>query len=184
MKYVRIPRDRIPVLIGEHGHTKKDIKQWTGVDIEIDSKTGDVSIQNEGVDDPVAPLKVQDFVKAVGRGFSPENAQLLLNDGYYFLLLEIKDFSGKNKKRSRQIKGRIIGTDGKTRSIIEEMSGAHVTVYGDTVGIIGEIEDAEMAREALIMLMSGSEHSTVYNYLQKKKRKKSMKSMLSYYGEG
>ena len=60
--------------------------------------------------------------------------------------------------------------EGKTRRIIEELTDTHVCVYGHTVGIIGGIEEVQIAREAIRMLINGSQHSTVYRYLHRKRR--------------
>jgi ribosomal RNA assembly protein len=60
--------------------------------------------------------------------------------------------------------------DGKTRKIIEELTDANICVYGHTISIIGNIEQAQAAREAIQMLINGSQHSTVYRYLHRKRR--------------
>ena len=70
----------------------------------------------------------------------------------------------------RRIRGRIIGRDGKTRRIIEELTETYISVYGHTVGIIGDFEKAQIAREAIDMLIKGAMHGTVYRYLHRKRR--------------
>jgi ribosomal RNA assembly protein len=60
--------------------------------------------------------------------------------------------------------------NGKTRNIIEELTDTNVAVYGHTVSIIGTIEEAEVAREAVQMLVKGSLHATVYRFLHRKRR--------------
>jgi ribosomal RNA assembly protein len=44
-----------------------------------------------------------------------------------------------------------------------------VVVYGHTVGFIGTFEQVDVARNAVQMLISGSQHHTVYKYLQRKR---------------
>ena len=39
----RIPKDRIAVLIGKEGRTRKMLEKASGASLEIDSATGDVS---------------------------------------------------------------------------------------------------------------------------------------------
>jgi len=68
------------------------------------------------------------------------------------------------------VKGRIIGQEGKTRRIVEELTDADVSVHGHTVAIIANLDEMEIAREAIKMLLRGSEHSTVYRYLHRKRR--------------
>lgn len=60
--------------------------------------------------------------------------------------------------------------EGKTRRIIEELTETNVCVYGYTVGLIGDIEQVQAAREAIQMLIRGSLHSTVYRFLHRKRR--------------
>jgi ribosomal RNA assembly protein len=110
------------------------------------------------------------MVKAIGRGFSPERAFRLINDDIYFTLLDIRDFVGKSQKHVRRVRSRIIGTKGRTRELIEELTGVSVSIYGNTVAIIGDSEELASAVSAVEMLLSGSEHSAVYAFLEKRKR--------------
>ena len=52
----------------------------------------------------------------------------------------IRDFVGTSQSSINRLKGRIIGECGKSRRTIEETSGADVSVYGHTVGLIGIFE--------------------------------------------
>ncbi|UCE75255.1 MAG: RNA-processing protein [Methanomassiliicoccales archaeon] len=170
MKYVKIPMERVGVLVGKNGEIKKKIEDETGTTLLIDSKTGDVTVDDSKASDPILILKCADMVKAIGRGFSPKKALRLLDDDIYFTLLDIRDYAGKNQKHVRRVRSRIIGTKGKTRILIEELTGVNVSIYGNTVGVIGESLEMGIAVTAIEMLLSGSEHSAVYSFLEKKKR--------------
>jgi ribosomal RNA assembly protein len=76
---------------------------------------------------------------------------------------------GRSESDIKRIKGRIIGAEGKTRKLIEELSEADVVVYGHTVGLIGSFEQVDTAHNAVQMIIEGCQHHTVYNYLQKKR---------------
>lgn len=169
MLHLRIPRDRVGALIGKSGETKQLIEKKTGVKILIDSVEGDVEIDHSKAEDPSLSLVAADIVKAVGRGFSPENALLLLENDYLLEVLDIRDYAGKKQNHVIRIRSRIIGSKGKTRQLIEELSGTHVSVYGNTVAIIGGSFQASIAKKAIDMLMSGSEHSTAYHFLEKRR---------------
>ncbi len=152
---VSIPKDRIPTLIGKDGSTKKKIEKITGTSITI----GD-EIMIDG--DEIKQLKVADVVKAVGRGFSPQRALKLMDERFVLDVI-------RRKGRSNLIKrllSRVIGTGGKARSNIENLTGAFVSVYGRTVSIIGEGEGFEKSRTAVEMLLSGRKHSFVWRYLE------------------
>ena len=67
MRYVKIPRERVAVLIGTDGSVKEQI-EGHGVTLDIDSTTGDVVIQGK---DSLAELDSERVIKSIGRGFTP-----------------------------------------------------------------------------------------------------------------
>lgn len=177
--FVKIPRERIGVLIGANGSVKDYIQRKLPILLDISSETGDITITlREEAEDPSILFKAKDVVLAIGRGFSPERAfKLLESDDVALDIIDLRDYLGKSESELRRIRGRIIGRDGKTRQIIEEMSGALISVYGHTVAIIGDFEQINMAREAVLMLIKGSEHSTVYRFLQRRRREMKRKRL-------
>ena len=112
----------------------------------------------------------QEVVKAIGRGFNPEIALLMLKADYCFDIISLPDFA-KSPNDIVRLKGRIIGLDGKARRTIEELSETNVSVYGKTAGIIGEVSRVPVARRAIDMLLAGSQHANVYHWLEKQRRK-------------
>ncbi|HDN95544.1 MAG: RNA-processing protein [Thermoplasmata archaeon] len=170
MRYIKIPKERVAVLIGKNGEVKEKIEKY-GVKLEIDSATGDVKISG---DDSFKEYIAENVVRAIGRGFSPDKALLLFKEDYYFELLDMRDWVGKKPEQVKRIAGRIIGKNGKARRIIEELTGAYISVYGHTVGIIGRIDEVQTARQAIEMLLEGANHSTVYRFLEKERRMKKL----------
>ncbi|MGI0148373.1 MAG: KH domain-containing protein [Thermoplasmata archaeon] len=168
MLYARIPAERLGVLIGPEGSTKRRLQESTGTRIEVDSTTGEVTIDESGATDPVLGLKTRDIVQAIARGFSEDRAFRLLDEDAYIEILDIKDFA-HSRNRVAQIRARLIGTHGKTRRIIEELTGVDVSVWGHTVAMIGGAFEMVIAREAVFMLLRGSEHKTVYRFLERKR---------------
>jgi ribosomal RNA assembly protein len=168
--YARIPEDRVGVLIGPGGRTKRDIAAQTGTEIAIDAEDGEVQISGPDTD-PSGALKARDIVIAIGRGFSPFRASRLLRDNAYLGVLDIKFETGRKEKSAlRRIRARVIGTRGTARSRIEELSGASMSVYGSTVALIGDEQQLERATRAVELLLRGSEHSTVFHMLARLKR--------------
>lgn len=170
--HVRIPMERVAILIGPKGEVKRYIEQRAGVDLEIDSSDGSVVVNQEGAEDPFIAMRAAEIVKAIGRGFSPEHAFSLLRDDYYFYLMNITDYVGKKPNHVRRMRARLIGTDGKSRRVLETLSECYISVYGNTVGIIGDEWGTDVGRRAVDMLLSGSEHRTVYGYLEKMRRQR------------
>ncbi len=163
---IRIPKDRIAVLIGTKGEGKRDLEIASKVKLNIDSKEGVVTIAGA---DALNLYVCREMVLAIGRGFSPEIAKLLLKPDFGIELMSVKDFA-KSDNDAVRIKGRVIGESGKSRRTIEELTGTHVAVYGNTVGLIGELEWLPMARKAVESLLSGQPHASVYKWLEQRKK--------------
>jgi len=175
MQHVKVPDDRIGVLIGRGGETMREIEERAEVRLDIDSESGNVRIEKVG--DPLLGLKGPDIVKAIGRGFSPEEALSLLDDEMtMFELIDIEAAS-RNKNDLRRQKGRLIGEGGRTRELMEELTGASVTIYGSTLGVIGAPQEVEAVREAAEMLLEGAPHGTVYSFLEDKRNELKHKGM-------
>ena len=163
---LRIPKERIAILIGTKGAGKKQIENVCKAKLDVDSTEGVVTISGgEALDLYVC----REMVRAIGRGFSPDIAKLLLKQDYGMELLSIKDYA-KTENDFKRLKGRVIGEGGKSRKTIYELTGVHVSVYGKTVGIIGELESLPIARKAIESLLSGQPHASVYRWLELRRR--------------
>lgn len=163
---VKIPAERVGVLIGKGGETKNRIEKLSGIKISVDSEEGDVELDSTHAKDPGVIVSVVNVVSAIGRGFSPSKAMKLLSDDCYLEILDIRDYVGKKQSHVIRMRARVIGTRGRTRSIFEELTGASISVYGNTIAIIGDTLQVDVARRGLNMLLSGSEHAAVYHFLE------------------
>lgn len=168
MSMLKIPKDRVGSLIGKGGETKKVIEERTGTAIKVDTE-GEVRIYNRDSKDPLITMKVTDLVRAIGRGFSPERAMRLLEEDEYFEVIDIRDYVGKRSSHVVRMRARVIGSHGKTRQLIEELTGAGLSIYGSSVAIIGNSIQMPVVRTAVDMLLRGSEHSTVYKYMERQR---------------
>lgn len=175
----RVPKDRIAVLIGANGTTRRELEKAAGCkQIQIDSGTGDIEVTwpEAGGYDPVKALKLPDVIKAVGRGMAPSRAIQLLQDEWFFEMVDLRDHVGKRSNQQRRIRARIIGSEGKIRKMIEQHTSTEISIYKSTVVLVGEGSGLISARQAIEMLASGSEHGTVIKYLEKERRKSRLES--------
>ena len=176
--FARIPEDRIGALIGPGGSTKREIRARTGAEVDIDAEEGEVRIASPD-SEPLRAMKARDIVLAIGRGFSPARAMRLLKDNVYLGILDIKFTTGKREKSAlRRIRARAIGTHGRARSRIEELSGCSMSVYGSTVALIGEEDQLERGTRAVELLLRGSEHATVFHLLARLGRNSAVEEMI------
>jgi ribosomal RNA assembly protein len=179
MKHVKIPQDRIGTLIGEGGETLRRIEQAAEVDLDVNSQDGSVAIERTG--DPVRGMKAPEIVRAIGRGFDPDDALSLLNDDMrMFDTIDIGR-AARNDNDLRRKKGRLIGEDGRTRELMEELTGASVVIYGSTFGVIGQPNEVDVARSAAEMLLDGAPHGAVYSFLERKRAEELKQQGMEYH---
>ncbi len=171
MKYLKVPKERVGVLIGHNGETKKKIEEISQTKLEIDSAEGEVIIDEHEAKDPLLNLKVESVVRAIGRGFSPEHAIRLFKEEMGFFIFDIHDYVGKKETHIRRLKSRIIGRNGKTKRVLETLTGADISIYGHTISIIADFESIDITKRAVDMLLNGSKHSNVYKFVEKKMKK-------------
>ncbi len=167
LKKILVPKERIPILIGSRGSTKRDIEKRTHTKITVED---DIQIEGDALD----VLTAENIITAIGRGFSPRNAMGLLQEDNALVIMELP----RDEKSLKRVRSRLIGTNGKTRRNVEEYTKTHISIYGKTVAIIGAYEHAEFAKEALEKLIKGFTHKTVYKFLEERKRRRQLEKVL------
>ena len=178
MRSIRIPADRVGTLIGKKGEIKKTLQDISGIKIDINTEEGEIalsavksaftfvtSIQDEVHRFAIAYQRTL-HKKAAGRGFNPDKAMRLFEDDEYLEVVDLKEFIGERSGQMHRVRGRLIGKDGKTRRIIEDLTGVDMVIYGNTVGLIGNSISLPVAKHAVELILQGSEHATVYHYLE------------------
>lgn len=166
--YEKVPLERIGVLIGENGRVKREIEEKTKTKLTIDTSSGSVIIEPAFQNTTALDLlKGQNIVRAIAHGFSPERAFRLLEDDQVLEIIDVKQYIGDKPNHIKRVLGRIIGENGKTRRILEEMTGAYISVYETYVAIIASYEVSSVVKRAIEMLIEGRAHSTVYKYVDR-----------------
>ncbi len=172
----RVPKDRIAVLIGKGGRTRRMIEEACGGEISVDSQTGDVSIQWSEDTDPVKRMKMPDVVTAIGRGLAPKRAIQLIEDDMFLRIYDIREWVGRQPNQTRRMRSRLIGTNGRIRSLIEEMSNCEIAIYGSTVVVMGDNDGLALSTPAIEGILGGSEHSTVLFGLEQDRKRQRLRS--------
>ncbi len=241
-----INQQRLPIIIGKNGETKKLIEKLTRTRIDIDSKSGEVTIfptDEKRIDKPsmgelahkaalvedmlqraaaeveaesskkdqtdvespdeektpeqVLPIETEEsltidgeelpqlenlgnlnvwiaenIIRAINRGFNPQKALRLLNEEYMLEIIDLEPILGHSEKAITRVKGRIIGESGSMRSALEQFANCFISVFGNTISIVGQFEDIRIARKALQMLIQGVPHKNVYSFLERKYKEK------------
>ena len=164
---LKVPKDRLAVIIGEKGKIKRSIESATDTTISINSKDAEVTIDSN---DGLQLLVAKNIIQAIARGFNPSIANRLLKDDQFCAFIDMTDFC-RNKQDLKRVKARAIGTDGKARKMLERLTNTHIVVYGKTVGIIGAVQNTDLARRAMTQLLQGAKHGNVYALIEREKRR-------------
>ncbi|MDE1810850.1 MAG: hypothetical protein KGH66_02315 [Candidatus Micrarchaeota archaeon] len=165
MDSILIPAERVKKLREEPALIKRVSKLCGGCKIEIDT---DGAVMLEG--EPYAEFSAKSVLSAFGRGFDVDMAAKLVENDYYFTTTDIGQLFG-SRKRVMQVKARVIGENGRTKRYIEEVSGAKISVYGDTVSFIGTIDEITEAEAAVSTLIEGGTHKLAYLRMEAAHRK-------------
>ncbi|MDP2946592.1 MAG: hypothetical protein Q8N88_00620 [Nanoarchaeota archaeon] len=108
---------------------------------------------------------VEEIIGAVDFGFEPEDAMLLAKD-FVLEFIDIKKHT--YRKNLKDVRARLIGTDGKAKRTIENLTGAAIVVKGNNVGVIVDHNHLDSAIQAIELLIQGSKHGNVFSYLEKR----------------
>jgi len=139
------------------------------LNIKIKIKGRNIIISGE----PLEEYEASVIIDAINFGFSAQTASLLIDEEFEFEKINIKDFA--RKKNLEVVRGRLIGTHGKTKSTIEQISSCHIKIKDNTVAIIGPADSIEYALTAIINIIKGSKQTNVYKYLERINRQKKTK---------
>ncbi|TAL48376.1 hypothetical protein EPN87_00680 [archaeon] len=160
--FVAIPEERLR-LLKKNSRWRDKLKTLSDISVEINEE---VKLES---DDPLMLTRAKQIFTAFGRGFEFEDALDMLDDEYLLEMIDVKSFAGDSKNRSTVLKGRVIGTRGKIKKLVEKYSDTKIAVYGKTVCIMGKWDSVRLASKAVEMLLLGGKHSSVMRYIQENK---------------
>jgi len=157
----------VVVLTEERAKMLKNKKDWIErieklSNCKISLEDQEVTIEGE---DPITVLRVKEVFRALNRGFDLESALYLLDESYFLEIINVKDY-GRTRNRRIELKGRVIGTRGSIKKMIEEMTKTKISVHGNTIAIIGNWNNLFLAKKAIEMILEGKMHSTVKRFLE------------------
>ena len=109
---------------------------------------------------------VENILHAVDFGFDIADALLLKNEHFVLEFMSVKEHTKRGNLE--EVRGRVIGTDGKAKRTIEELTGSALFIKGNTIGIIVDSDHLESCVQALSSLIHGAKHSNVFSYLERK----------------
>lgn len=115
-----------------------------------------------------------EVINAINLGFTITDALLLTNEDLILEKIFIKDIT---KRQDLEIvRGRLIGTRGRTKKTIENLTYSLISINQNAVGIIGRADEIESTITALTALIRGKKQTKTYSYLERE-RSKNRKSL-------
>jgi len=137
--------------------------------VKIKNRGRLVFVEGKGEDEYLAI----EVIEALNLGFKIEQALLLNQEGFILEKVLIKNLTKRHDLE--RIRGRLIGTDGRTRKTIENLSDCFLAIHDNTIGIIGRAEEIEKAMQAVESIIQGSKQNKVYSSLERKNAKEKTK---------
>ena len=137
----------------------------------------EVKITNQGKNlfidgEPDKEFLALQIIEAINVGFSVEKTLNLKQEDIILQTLHIKDKTKRNDLE--RVRARIIGTQGKTLKTLNNITNCEFSLSDNEVGIIGDTENIEDARQAVISIIQGSKQSKVYTRAEKLRKKRRM----------
>ncbi len=131
------------------------------IKVKIFFKAKKLFIDGEELNEFVA----EKIINSIDFGFDPEDALILLNPDFSLNFINIKEYTKKHNLKP--VRSRVIGTDGRAKGTIEELTGSRIIINDNLLGIIADSENLTNTIQALISLIQGAKHANVFSYLEK-----------------
>ncbi len=131
------------------------------VKVKISFKKDSVGIKGS----ELSEYLVEQVIRAVDFGFYVDDALLLVDDNFVLEFIEVKEHT--RRKNLKDVRARLIGTGGKARKTIENLTGAEIVIHGNTVGVIVDSTHLDAVVQGIESLIQGAKHGNVFAYLEK-----------------
>lgn len=156
MRFVKAPENRQAV---------SKIEEERNIEIEIFEQEELCKITS---DDSILELNAEKAIEAYNIGFSPEESMELFQVGKELHVINLKKLC-RNRKRINEQKGRVIGCNGRTKEIIQELTDTNIVLNGNKIGIVGDVMDVNFSANVITELIDGVPRSRIYKKMEKYK---------------
>jgi ribosomal RNA assembly protein len=135
------------------------------IKIRINVKQSSLTIKGNEVNE----FLVEKILLAIDFGFDVEDALLLKDEDFNLEFINVKEHT--RRKNLEEVRARLIGTNGKAKRTIENLTGGVIVVHENEVGFIVDSEHLEQGVQGIISLIQGAKHGNVFTYLEKQNAK-------------
>jgi len=137
------------------------IENKVKIKLNVGSRKSEVGVKGSELNEYL----VEQVVRAVDFGFDVEDALLLVNDDFVLEFIVVREHT--RRKNLKDVRARLIGTGGKARKTIENLTGAVIVINGNTVGVIVDSVHLTAVVQGIESLIQGAKHGNVFAFLEK-----------------
>jgi ribosomal RNA assembly protein len=141
--------------------TKNRKKLEEVLEVKIENRGKEVYIEGPAENEFIA----EKVLRSLDFGFPYAVAIEIKIEDLMFEILNIKEYT--KQKDLERVRGRIIGTNGKTLKTLSNLTNCYIELKDNLLGIIGGPGLIKTAQDAIISLIQGSKQGNVYAYLEK-----------------
>ena len=145
--------------IGRIIKSKKRLEE--ALNLKITNRGKEVSIVGSPEDEYIG----QKVIDAINFGFLSSTALLIKTEENVFEILNIKKYT--RRKDMKTVRGRLIGTGGRTLKTLTDLSNSHVELKDNQLGIIAPANNIEAIQNGIILIIQGSKQTNIYSFLEK-----------------
>ncbi len=131
------------------------------LNIKITNRGKEIFIDGKPENEFVA----EKVIDALNFGFPFSTALLIKEEDCEFEIINIKNYT--NRKNKEQVRGRIIGKQGKVLKVLSDLTNCYFELKDNEIGIVGEPECIKNAQDAVIGIIRGAKHGNIYKRLEK-----------------
>ena len=115
---------------------------------------------------------VEKIIRAIDFGFDVEDTILLKNENYVLEFIDLKNHT--HRKNLTDVRARLIGTRGKAKRTIENLTGSIMVIHGNKIAVIVDTKHLDITCNAIVSIIQGSKHGNVFSYLEKQGKRRRM----------
>jgi ribosomal RNA assembly protein len=131
------------------------------VKIKIGFGKGSVTVKGAELNE----FLTEKIIRAIDFGFDIDDAMLLLNENFVLEFVSVK--GNTRRKNLKDVRSRIIGTDGRAKRTIEKLTGAEIVISDNKIGVIVDADHLSTTVQGIESLIGGSKHGNVFSFLER-----------------
>lgn len=142
------------------------LREKLGVKIDVkrqkDSDDADILITGKN---GMQEYFISEILEALASGFDLKIAILLENEEFVFKKINLRTYA--KGSRLPVVRGRIVGSQGRSKKVIQSLTDCFISLSDNYVAIIGKPESIELASKAIESLIRGTKHANVFKFLER-----------------